>query len=118
MSSYDVIVVGAGPNGLTAASVLSRAGLSVLVLERNAEIGGSCRTEPLTLPGFAHDVCGAIHPIGAASPVFGALGLTGYGLTWATAPLALAHPLPDGRVAVMSRDLAATLDSLGRDGER
>jgi len=116
MPSYDVVIVGAGPNGLTAAAVLSRAGLSVLVLERNDRIGGSCRTESLTLPGFVHDVCGAIHPVGAASPVFRALGLEHHGLEWATASLPLAHPLEDGRVAVLSRDLAATGESLGRDG--
>jgi phytoene dehydrogenase-like protein len=118
MSRYDVIVVGAGPNGLSAACVLGGAGLSVLVVERNARIGGSCRTEALTLPGFAHDVCGAIHPIGAASPVFRALQLEEHGLAWVTASLPLAHPLPDGRVALLSRDLAATSASLGRDGQR
>jgi phytoene dehydrogenase-like protein len=108
--------VGAGPNGLTAASVLGRAGLSVVVLERNAAIGGSCRTEPLTLPGFAHDVCGAIHPLGAASPIFQKLELARYGLEWATAPIPLAHPFDDERVAVLSRQLPETAATLGADG--
>jgi phytoene dehydrogenase-like protein len=70
---YDAVVVGAGPNGLTAAAVLASAGLSVLVLEANAGIGGGCRTEFLTLPGFAHDVCAAIHPMAVVSPVFARL---------------------------------------------
>src|SRR3954462_10612944 len=116
MSSYDVIVVGAGPNGLTAASVLGRAGLSVLVLERNERIGGGSRTEALTLPGFAHDVCGAIHPIGSVSPIFARLGLTDPGLKWVAAPLPLAHPLDDGQVALLSRQLETTVASLGEDG--
>ena len=105
-TSYDVAVVGAGPNGLTAALVLGLAGLSVVVLERNATIGGSCRTEPLTLPGFAHDVCGAIHAMGAVSPIFRALRLTDHGLQWVAAPTPLAHPFDDGRVAVLSRQFS------------
>jgi len=115
-SSYDVVVVGAGPNGLTAAAVLSLSGLSVLVLERNAQIGGSCRTESLTLPGFRHDVCGAIHPMGIVSPIFRRLQLQDRGLEWMPAPIPLAHPLADGRTAVLSRTLAETAASLGRDG--
>ena len=67
-TAYDVAIVGAGPNGLTAAAVLARAGLSVGLFEANDRIGGSCRTEAVTLPGFAHDICGAIHPMGLLSP--------------------------------------------------
>lgn len=115
-TSYDVIVVGAGQNGLTAAAVLGRAGLSVLVLEQGDRIGGSCRTEELTLPGFRHDVCGAVHPMGAASPIFDRLKLIEAGLEWLTAPSALAHPLDDGRVAVLSKHLPPTIESLGSDG--
>jgi phytoene dehydrogenase-like protein len=113
---YDVAIVGAGPNGLTAAAVLGLAGLSVVLLDRNPTPGGSCRTLPLTLPGFAHDICSAIHPMGAASPIFRSLGLAGSGLEWVFAPLALAHPLDDGRVAVVSRRVAETSESVGGDG--
>jgi phytoene dehydrogenase-like protein len=117
-SSPDAVVVGAGPNGLTAAVLLSAAGLSVLVLERNARIGGSCRTEALTLPGFAHDVCGAIHPMASVSPVFRRLPLAAHGLTWNQAPLPLAHPLDDGQAAVLERSLEATAAAFGgHDGK-
>ena len=112
----DVAIVGAGPNGLTAAAVLAAAGLGVTVFERNDRIGGGSRTEALTLPGFAHDVCGAIHPIGSVSPIFSRLDLGAYGLKWVAAPVPLAHPLDDGRVAVLSRELERTVASLGEDG--
>ena len=114
-TSYDAAVVGSGPNALTAAAVLGAAGLSVVVLERNAVIGGGCRSEPLTLPGYVHDVCSAIHPMGAASPIFRALQLEREGLRWIASPTSVAHPLPDGRVALISKGLSAT--NLGRDAD-
>ncbi|MGH2457094.1 MAG: FAD-dependent oxidoreductase, partial [Candidatus Limnocylindria bacterium] len=80
--AYDAVVVGAGPNGLAAAITLARAGRSVLVLEANATIGGGSRTAALTVPGFVHDVCSAIHPLGRSSPAFGAWPLAEHGLEW------------------------------------
>jgi phytoene dehydrogenase-like protein len=114
----DVAIVGAGPNALTAAVVLGRAGLSVAVFEAHATLGGGCRTEALTLPGFRHDVCAAIHPMGVVSPIFQRLRLTDHGVEWVSAPVALAHPLDDGRVAVLSRRMSDTMESLGPDGQR
>jgi phytoene dehydrogenase-like protein len=114
----DAVVVGAGPNGLTAAAVLSLAGLSVTVLEARETIGGGCRTESLTLPGFHHDVCGAIHPMGVVSPIFQRLRLTEHGVQWMSAEAPLAHPLDDGRVAVLSRRLTDMPERLGPDGRR
>jgi phytoene dehydrogenase-like protein len=117
-SAVDVVVVGAGPNGLAAAIVLGRAGLNVAVLEARDTVGGGCRTAALTLPGYRHDVCAAIHPMGVASPVFHRLRLSDHGVTWLPARFALAHPLDDGRVALLSRRMADTAASLGGDGEQ
>ncbi|MGZ8938168.1 MAG: phytoene desaturase family protein, partial [Limisphaerales bacterium] len=114
---YDAVVVGAGPNGLTAAIVLARAGLSVLLLEAKDTIGGGCRTAELTLPGFHHDVCAAIHPMGVLSPVFREIQLERFGLEWVQMPLPLAHPLPDGRAAVLRYSLDETARQLGEDGK-
>jgi phytoene dehydrogenase-like protein len=116
-SSYDAVVVGAGPNGLAAAVVLAAAGKSVLVLERNQCIGGGCRTEDVTLPGFHHDICAAIHPMGIVSPLFRRLPLDKFGLKWKHAPVPLAHPFDDGSAAVLHRSLTATAETLGVDAE-
>ena len=109
---YDAIVVGAGPNGLTAAVTLARGGRSVLCVEAAATLGGASSTAELTLPGFKHDVFSAVHPAGAASPVFAELGLERHGLRWIEPELAMVHPLPGGRGAALSRDLAYTVRSL------
>jgi phytoene dehydrogenase-like protein len=114
----DAVVVGSGPNGLAAAVVLARAGVSVLVVEGAATIGGGTRTEPLTLPGFVHDVCSAVHPLGASSPLFTTLPLHEHGLEWIEPPLALAHPFDDGPPARLERCIEATASSLGVDSER
>ena len=112
--SYDAVVVGSGPNGLSAAIRLAQAGLSVLVLEANETIGGGIRSAELTLPGFVHDVCSAIHPLGIGSPFFRQLPLEKYGLHWIQPELPLAHPLDDG-AAVLDRSVAKTAAGLGRD---
>jgi phytoene dehydrogenase-like protein len=111
----DAVVVGSGPNGLTAAIALARAGLSVHVLERAERIGGGMRTEELTLPGFRHDVCSAIHPLAVASPFMRQLPLAEHGLQWIEPPAALAHPFDDGTAALLERTPASTGATLGRD---
>ncbi len=115
-SKYDAIVVGAGPNGLAAAIVLAQAGRAVLLRERAASVGGGLRSSELTLPGFVHDTCSAIHPLGIASPFFRSLPLHEHGLEWVDPPVVLAHPLDDGRAATLYRSIAETAATLGRDG--
>jgi phytoene dehydrogenase-like protein len=115
MADVDAVVVGAGPNGLTAAVTLARAGLSVRVYEAAATIGGGARTAELTLPGFRHDVCSAVHPLGAGSPVLRALPLETYGLRWVHPEVPLAHPFPDGSAATLARSVEETAVSLGAD---
>jgi phytoene dehydrogenase-like protein len=115
MRAYDAVVVGAGPNGLAAAIVLARAGRSVLVREANETVGGSARSAELTLPGFVHDVCSAVHPLAAGSPFFRILPLAEHGLEWVSPPAPLAHPFDDGTAAVLERSVEATAVTLGAD---
>jgi phytoene dehydrogenase-like protein len=112
---YDAVVVGAGPNGLAAAITLAQAGLSVLVLEVAETVGGGARSAELTLPSFIHDVCSAVHPLGAGSPFFRMLPLAEYGLEWIQPAAPLAHPFDDGTAAVLERSVEATGKTLGRD---
>ncbi|QEU97144.1 phytoene desaturase family protein [Streptomyces kanamyceticus] len=109
----DAVVVGAGPNGLTAAVELARRGFSVAVFEARDTVGGGARTEELTLPGFRHDPCSAAHPLGINSPAFRAMPLDRYGLEWLQPPLPMAHPFLDGTAAVLSRSVAETAASFG-----
>lgn len=116
--SYDAIVIGSGPNGLAAAITLAQNGLHVLVIEARATHGGGMRTQELTLPGFQHDICSAIHPLAQASPFFRGLALTPDEVDWITPPVSLAHPLDDGTALVVAPSLEETLEGLGRDAAR
>src|ERR1041385_5402935 len=102
---YDAIIVGSGPNGLAAAITLARAGVSVLVCEANATIGGGARSAELTLPGFVHDVCSAVHPLAAGSPFFKTLPLQRFGLEWIEPEIQLAHPLDNAATPCLFRDI-------------
>ncbi|MEU6016381.1 NAD(P)/FAD-dependent oxidoreductase [Streptomyces sp. NPDC047515] len=112
-SMLDAVVVGAGPNGLTAAAELARRGFAVEVFEAAETVGGGARTEELTLPGFRHDPCSAVHPLGIGSPAFNAMPLARHGLEWLQPELALAHPFPDGSAAVLTGSVGESAMSLG-----
>ncbi|HEY6296339.1 MAG TPA: NAD(P)/FAD-dependent oxidoreductase [Streptosporangiaceae bacterium] len=111
----DAVIVGSGPNGLAAAVTLSAAGLNVLVIEGAPTIGGGCRTEELTLPGFRHDVCSAAHPLALASPFFLRFDLPARGVRFKSAPVEFAQPLDGGRAAVVTRSLEETAARMGAD---
>ncbi len=113
--SYDAIVIGSGPNGLAAAIALAQAGRKVLVREASETIGGSTRSMELTLPGFTHDVCSAVHPLAVGAPFFRTLPLETHGLEWIHPPAPLAHPFDDGTAAVLERDIEATGETLGEE---
>ncbi len=113
---YDAVVVGSGPNGLAAAISLQRAGLSVLLLEAKETIGGGMRSAELTLPGFMHDICSAIHPLAAESPFFKTLPLRQWGLEFIQPQLHAAHPFDNGTAAVLASSLEETARLLGKDG--
>jgi phytoene dehydrogenase-like protein len=112
----DAVVIGSGPNGLAAAIALARAGAQVLVVEARDEIGGGTRSAALTLPGFTHDVCSAVHPMGILSPFFRQLPLEEHGLVWLRPAASVAHPMPDGRAVVLYRSLERTAAGLDGDG--
>jgi phytoene dehydrogenase-like protein len=109
------VVVGSGPNGLAAAIALAREGVAVRVIEADDDIGGGTRSAELTLPGFTHDVCSAVHPMGILSPFFRQLPLEDHGLVWLVPPASVAHPLDDGDAVMLYRSLARTAEGLGAD---
>jgi len=112
---YDAVIVGSGPNGLAAAILLQQNGVSVLLLEGKDTIGGGLRTEELTLPGFKHDVCSAIHPLAVGSPFFETLPLHKHGLEYIYPEVATAHPFDNGTAAVLKKSIIETADLLGAD---
>ena len=115
--AYDAVVIGSGPNGLAAAICLAQQKLSVLIIEANADIGGGARSVELTLPGFIHDVCSAIHPLAIGSPFFQTLPLDKFGLEYIEPPAQLAHPLDDGTAVLLKKSIGKTIETLGADKE-
>ncbi len=116
-SKYDAVIVGTGPNGLTAALRLAQKGARVQVIEAANTIGGGTRTKELTLKGYLHDVCSAIHPLAVASPFFRQLPLDQFGLEWIYPEIQLAHPLDYGKAALVHRSLEATAAGMGADAD-
>ena len=112
---YDAVIVGSGPNGLAAAITLQRSGLSVLMIEGRDTLGGGMRSEELTLPGFIHDVCSAIHPLAVESPFFNSLPLEEYGLKFIYPTISAAHPFDDGTAAILKGSVDETASQFGED---
>lgn len=112
----DAIIIGSGPNGLAAAIKLAQEGLSVKVFEAAETVGGGTRTQELTLPGFHHDVCSAIHPMAVGSPFFKTLPLEQYGLEWIHPTYPLAHPLDNKPAAILHSSIDDTAAELKEDG--
>src|ERR671910_632559 len=109
MARLDAVIVGSGPNGLAAAIAIAQTGRKVIAFEAAETIGGGCRSEELTLPGFVHDVCSAVHPFAVVSPFFRSLPLAAHGLEWIRPPVMLAHPIDDAVVAENRRCRAGSI---------
>ena len=115
---FDVVIIGSGPNGLSAGITLAQAGISVLILEAGDTVGGGMRTAELTLDGFHHDICSAVHPMGYLSPYFKQLDLEKYGMEWVFPEVSVAHPLDDEPAVLLEQSVAETANNLGADGSR
>lgn len=115
-NKFDAVVIGSGPNGLAAAITLAQAGLSVAIYEAKETIGGGMRSSDLTLPGFIHDICSAVHPLGIGSPFFAHLPLEDFGLEWIQPKSPLAHPFDNEPPAILDQSIESTCFSLGLDG--
>lgn len=116
-SNYDIVIIGSGPNGLSAGIFLAQKGLKVLIVEAAETVGGGTRTAELTLPGFHHDVCSAVHPMGVLSPYFQELNLEQYGLEWIYPKVSVAHPLDGEDAVILSKSVEETATNLGIDGK-
>ena len=116
--AYDAVVVGSGPNGLAAAIRLAQEKLSVLVLEAKEGIGGGTRSAEITLRGFTHDLCSAVHPLGIGSPFFRQLPLEKYGLSWIQPEIPLAHPLDNGTASLLQQSVTATGQGFAKRSRR
>ncbi|RYU93532.1 phytoene desaturase family protein [Emticicia agri] len=114
-TDFDAIIVGSGPNGLSAAVALQKSGLSILLVEAKSTIGGGLRSAELTLSGYVHDICSAIHPLALASPFFRTLPLDKFGLEYIQPPVAAAHPFDDGTTALLTRSIEETASQFGKD---
>jgi len=115
---FDAIVIGSGPNGLAAAITLQRQGLSVLLVEGKDSIGGGMRTSELTLPGYLHDICSAVHPMAVSSPFFSTIPLDQFGVEFIYPEIDAAHPFDDGNAATLERSIEKTAVSLGKDAKK
>ena len=114
---YDAVIVGSGPNGLSAGILLAQQGLKVKIIEAESTFGGGTRTKELTEPGFLHDVCSAVHPTAIGAPFFRTLPLSKHGLEWIHPKYSVAHPFDDEDAIISSNSLEDTLQSFGKDAK-
>ena len=114
---FDAVIVGSGPNGLAAAITLQQPGLSVLIIEAKKTLGGGLCSAELTLPGFVHDVCSAVHPLAVSSPFFSTLPLNNFILEYIFPTIAAAHPFDDGSAAALFQSITKTAETLNNDAD-
>src|SRR5687767_14967936 len=117
-TEYDAVIIGGGPNGLAAAITMQQQGLSALIIEAAPTIGGGARSAELTIPGYVHDICSAIHPLAAGSPFFQQLPLSDFGLEYIYPRINAAHPMDNGDAPALYSSIADTAAQFGIDGER